>query len=62
MNQKKSTKILLIFIIILSILILLAGGAFAYFATDIFKSDKELFFKYITQLGDEKKGFFDKNL
>ena len=53
---------MLIFIIILSILILLAGGAFAYFATDIFKSDKELFFKYITQLGDEKKGFFDKNL
>lgn len=62
MNQKKSTKILLIFIVILSILIIFTGGAFAYFGTDIFKSDKELFFKYITQLGDEKKGFFDKNL
>ena len=62
MNQKKSTKILLIFIIILIILILLAAGVFTYFATDLFKSDKELFFKYITQIGDEKKGFFDKNL
>ena len=62
MNQKKSTKILLILIIIFFILILIAGVAFAYFATDMFKNDKELFFKYITQIGDPEKGFYDKNL
>ena len=62
MNQKKSTKILLIIIIILVILILLAGSAYAYFATDIFKSDKELFFKYISQIGDQEKGFINKEL
>lgn len=62
MNQKKNTKILLIIIIILFIVILFAGVAFAYFATDIFSSDKELFFKYISQIGDQEKGFFNKEL
>ena len=62
MNQKKNNKILLIIIIIVFILILFAGVAFAYFATDIFKSDKELFFKYITQIGDQEKGFINEDL
>ena len=62
MNQKKNTKILLIIIIILFILILFAGVAFAYFATDIFRSDKELFFKYITQIGEQEKGFINNDL
>ena len=62
MNQKKNTKILLIIIIILFILILFAGVAFAYFATDIFKSDKELFFKYITQIGNQEKGLINEDL
>lgn len=62
MNQKKNNKILLIIIIIVFILILFAGVAFAYFATDIFRSNKELFFKYITQIGDPEKGFINKDL
>lgn len=62
MNQKKSRKILLICIIFLVILLLIVGGAFTYFATDIFKSDKELFFKYITQIADSEKGFLDNNV
>ena len=60
MNQKKKTKILLIIIIVLVLLILLAGGAYAYFATDLFRSDKELFFKYVSQIGESKKGFFNE--
>lgn len=62
MNQKKNTKILLIIIIVLFIVILFAGVAVAYLATDIFRSDKELFFKYITQIGDQEKGFINNDL
>ena len=62
MNQKKKTKVLLIIIIVLFVILLLAGGAFAYFATDIFKSDKELFFKYISQISDSEKGFLNDDL
>lgn len=62
MNQKKNNKLLLILIVVIFVLILLAGGAFAYFATDIFKSDKELFFKYISQIGDPEKGFINDDL
>lgn len=62
MNQKKKTKVLLIIIIVLFVILLLAGGAFTYFATDIFKSDKELFFKYISQISDSEKGFLNEDL
>lgn len=58
MRQKKNSKIIVVIIIILIILILLTGIAYAYFTTDIFKDSKELFFKYITQMGDEQ-GFFE---
>lgn len=63
-NQKRKTRILLIIIIIVIVLILLTGGAFAYFyfATDTFKGDKELFFKYMSQATDEKKGFINTEL
>lgn len=62
MRQKRNSKIILIAIILLVILILIAGGIYAYFATDIFKSNKELFFKYVTQMGDEEEGFIEANL
>ena len=62
MRQKKSTKLILIIIILLAILILIAGVAYTYFATDVFKSNKELFFKYITQMEDEKEGFIESDL
>ncbi len=61
MNQKKNTKILLILIIII-VIIILAGVGILVFATDIFKSDKELFFKYMADIGDYKKGFIDDGL
>lgn len=61
MNQKKNTKILLILIIII-VIIILAGVGILVFATDIFKSDKEIFFKYMADIGDSKKGFIDDGL
>ena len=61
MNQKKSKKIIIIcVIVILLILILVAGLAFAYLETDIFKSNKTTFFKYLTQISDNEKGFVEK--
>lgn len=62
MRQKRNSKIILIAIILLVILILLAGFAYTYFATDTFKSNKELFFKYVMQMGDEEEGFIEANL
>ena len=32
------------------------------FSTDIFKGNKELFFKYITQIGDSEEGFIDPQI
>ncbi len=62
MRQKKNSKIIVILIILLLILILLTGIAYVYFATDIFKGNKELFFKYITQMADQEKGFIEMQL
>lgn len=62
MGQKKSNKLILIVILLLVILIFLVGVAYAYFATDIFKSNKDLFFKYMTQMGDEKEGYIETQL
>lgn len=49
-------KTLLIIIITLIILLLIAGGVFAYlfFATDLFKTDKQLFLKYAVSMGNNK--------
>ncbi len=58
MRQKKNSKIILAIIIMLVIFILLTGIAYAYFVTDIFKDNKKLFFKYVTQMGEEE-GFID---
>ena len=44
------------------ILIFIVGASFAFFATDIFKGNKELFFKYITQIGDSEEGFIDPQI
>lgn len=62
MNQKKSKKIIITLIIMLVILILLAGLAFAYLETDILKNNKTTFFKYLTQISDNDKGFIESNL
>ena len=49
--MKSGNKKILIIVIIVILFLAIIGGAFAFlfFATDIFKSDKELFGKYITQ-------------
>ena len=52
MKPNKSKKILVI-VIILVILIIGAGVIFAFSKTDLMKSNKEKFFQYITQIGDE---------
>lgn len=62
MKPRKSNKIIIILIIIFAILILAGGFAYCYLATDMFKSDKDLFFKYVSQIADEKKGFIEKEL
>lgn len=60
----KNKKILIVSIIIVIVLILAlgAGIAFAYFATDIFKTDEELFFKYISQFGSVVEEFSETDL
>lgn len=52
-------KGILIAVIVILVVLVLAGGAFAYiyFATDILKSEKELFAKYALQMGDKENGF-----
>ena len=49
-------KTVLIIIITLIILLLIAGGVFAYLflATDLFKSDKQLFLKYVVNMSNDK--------
>ena len=60
MRKKKSG---LIVIIVVLLLILLAGGAFAYayFATDLLRTDKELFLKYFSQIVEEDQ-FIDNSI
>lgn len=62
MGLKKKNKVILIVIILMLILIIITGFAYTYFATDLFKSNKELFFKYVTQLGDKNSGFIDTKI
>lgn len=62
MGQKKKNKIILISIIIVVILTLFIGITYAFLATDLLKSNKDLFFKYITQINDEKQGFIETSL
>lgn len=62
MNQKKNSKVLIISIILTIILIIGIGVAYIILATDMFKSEKKLFFKYVTQVGDSKKGFISEEV
>lgn len=62
MNQKKSKKIVVILIIVVLLIIIAGGVLLAYFTTDIFRGNKESFFKYVTQIGDTKDGFIESNV
>lgn len=60
----KKKKILIIPIVIIILLVALAGvSAFLYFKTDLFKSPKQLFFKYLGESVSSTKNFnYDKSL
>ena len=64
MEQRKNAKILKILIIVVSIMILVLIGtiAYLYLQTDILKSDKNLFFKYVSQVGSAENGFIDNQI
>lgn len=44
--MKKKKSIIIVLIVILVLLALVAGGAYLYFLTDLFKSNAELFYEY----------------
>ena len=58
-NKKSIVKILIIIVIIL---LLLLGAVLVYIATDLFKTEKTAFFKYLTQIGNQENGFFENNI
>lgn len=62
MDQKKNNKIILIAIIAVLVVILLALGTYAFLATDLLKSDRNLFFKYTSQLADGKQNSMNEYL
>ena len=63
MGQKKNKGLLIAIIVILVIIILLAGVmAYLYIFTDMFKSNKQLFFKYTSQIVQNEDGFIDNQL
>lgn len=63
-RKNKGTKLLRNGIIIISILIVLLLVVFVvlYFCTDLLKSDKQLFFKYASQLVETEGGFVENNI
>lgn len=60
----KSSKKIVMVILILLVVLLMVGVAFAYVyvATDVFRTDKEMFFTYFAQLTSEEDGFVDKRI
>ncbi len=63
MGQKKSKSLLITVIVLLIIILLLVGViAYLYFFTDMFKSNKQLFFKYTSQIVQSENGFIDNQL
>ena len=62
MKPHKSKKLIIILIVLFTILIICSGVAYAYFATDLLKTDKQVFIKYASQILDKEKGFLDSDL
>lgn len=63
MNQKKNNGLKIAIVIVLIIILILIGViALLYFATDVFRSNKEAFFKYTAQLIEQEDGFIDNTL
>lgn len=61
MKKNKGLKIAIIILIILIVLVI-AALALLYVFTDLFKSDKQLFAKYVASMMDEKTAFFPATL
>lgn len=61
MKNNKSKKVLIIGIIVL-VIILILGAMYLIFATNMFKSNKDLFFKYANQIFDNEIGFIDNKI
>lgn len=61
MKRFKSKKVLIISIVVVAIL-LIAGIVFAFVGTDMFKSNKDMFFKYASQLFSDDKGIIDNKI
>ena len=63
MNQKKNNGLKIAIVIVLVIILILIGViALLYFATDVFRSNKEAFFKYTAQLIEQENGFIENTL
>lgn len=63
MNQKKNNGLKIAIVIVLIIILILIGViALLYFSTDVFRSNKEAFFKYIAQIIEKEDGFIDDTL
>ena len=63
MKQKKNKGLRITIVILLIIILLLVGGiAYLYFFTDMFKSNKQLFFKYTSQIVQSEDGFINNEL
>ena len=60
----KSNRKIVMIILILLVVLLMVGVAFAYVyvETDIFRTDKEMFFTYFAQLSSEEDGFVDNRI
>lgn len=60
--MKDKKRVIIILSIIILILIIGTGTALAYLKTDLFKTNKQLFLKYISELGQVVNGFDDEEL
>lgn len=61
MKNNKSKKVLIIGIVVL-VIILILGAIYLTLATNMFKSSKDLFFKYASQIFDNETGFIDNKI
>ena len=63
MKQHKSKKLQIVIVIILLLILIFMGiFSYLYLFTDIFKNDKERFFKYASQIVSTKNGFIGDSL
>ena len=63
MKQKKNKGLIITIAILLIVILILVGIiAYLYFFTDIFRTNKELFFKYTAQTLQSENGFIENSV